>query len=308
ETGDRRGDTGTPQAIAFSRWKGSGGQIMQRFRFGLVVSQRDPWPELVERAQLAESLGADIIWVVDHFIGPDDDLQMTFEGWTVLAGLAMATSRVRLGMLVSGNTYRNPGLLAKQAVTVDHISNGRVDFGIGAGWWEKEHEMYGYDFPSAGERVSRLQEALEMIDSLQRNERTTFEGEYYGLQDATFEPKPLQHPSMPIVLGADGPRMLRITARYASIWNTRSEPADAARKSQFLDDACREIERDPGEITRSIWPFPDFLTSVDDFRAMVDAYREIGFTDFVSRWPVDDDQMAVLHEVASEVLPAYRAG
>lgn len=281
--------------------------MSDEMRFGLVVSQRDPWDELVRRAQLAEDLGVDTIWVVDHFIGPDSDFQITFEGWTVLAGLAMATERIRLGILVAGNTYRNPGLLAKQAVTVDHISKGRVEFGIGAGWWEKEHEMYGYDFPSAGERVDRLAEALEMIEQLQAQERTTFAGDYYRLQDATFEPKPVQQPHMPLVLGAEKPRMLGLAARYADHWNTRAELDDAKQKSEQLDAKCREIGRDPSEIRRSVWPFPDFLTSVDDFTDLVDSYCSIGFTEFISRWPPDDEQAAVLEKVCREVLPKLRS-
>lgn len=277
-------------------------------RFGLVVSQRHPWPQLIERAQLAEELGADVIWVVDHFIGPDHDLQMTYEGWTVLAGLAMATERVRLGVLVSGNTYRNPALLAKQAVTVDHISKGRVELGVGAGWWEKEHDMYGYDFPSPGERVSRLEEALEMLTQLQQNERTTFEGRYYRLQEAPFEPKPIQQPRMPFVIGAFGPRMLKLAARYADVWTTRSDPEESQRRVEILDEGCREIGRDPNEILRSVWPEPDILTSVDDFVEIVEAYRAIGFGEIISRWPTNDDQVQVLHDIVRDVLPGMGRG
>lgn len=277
------------------------------FRFGLVVSQRDPWDELVRRAQLAEELGVDSIWVVDHFISSASDTAYTFEGWTVLAGLAMVTEKVRLGMLVSGNTYRNPGLLAKQAVTVDHISNGRVEFGIGAGWWEEEHEMYGYDFPPPGERVDMLTEALEMVTNLQEERRTTFRGEHYWLKEAVFEPKPVQQPHMPLVLGGEKPRMLGLVARYADHWNTRAEIEDAAARSAQIDENCRKIGRDPSEIRRSVWPFPDVLESVETFTTTLNAYREAGFSEFISTWPKDDNQAEVLENVCAEVVPAARS-
>jgi alkanesulfonate monooxygenase SsuD/methylene tetrahydromethanopterin reductase-like flavin-dependent oxidoreductase (luciferase family) len=280
--------------------------VDHRLRVGLVVGQRESWPELVRRAQIVEEIGLDSIWVVDHFFGGENEMGDTHEAYTVLAGLAMATERARLGVMVVGNTYRNPAVLLKQAVTVDHISNGRVDFGIGAGWWEREHEAYSFVFPSAGERVTMFGEALEAIDSFQRNERTDFEGRFYRYLNTPFEPKPIQRPRLPMVVGAGQPRMLRITAKYADIWNTRSPLDDAVAKSKLLDESCREIGRDPGEIVRSVWPFQSYLGSVDALRDYIESFRAHGFSDFVFSWPANDDELAVIREAAGTVIPEMR--
>jgi alkanesulfonate monooxygenase SsuD/methylene tetrahydromethanopterin reductase-like flavin-dependent oxidoreductase (luciferase family) len=280
--------------------------VEHRLRVGLVVGQRENWPELVRRARTVEELGLDTIWVVDHFFGGQDELGDTHEAYTVLAGLAMATERVRLGVMVAGNTYRNPAVLLKQAVTVDHISNGRVDFGIGAGWWEREHEAYSFEFPSAGHRVSMFEEALEAIDSFQRNERTNVDGRFYRYVNTPFEPKPIQKPRLPMVVGAGQPRMLRITAKYADIWNTRSPLEDALAKSRLLDERCREMGRDPGEIVRSVWPFQSYLGSVDALRAYIESFRAEGFSDFVFTWPADANELAVVSEAARTLIPDLR--
>ncbi|MEZ4521207.1 MAG: TIGR03560 family F420-dependent LLM class oxidoreductase [Thermomicrobiales bacterium] len=275
-------------------------------RFGLVVGQRASFQEMVRRAEETEAFGFDSFMVVDHFYGLFDVMEPTHEAYTMLAALAPYTSRVRLGVMVCGNTYRNPAFLLKQAVTVDHVSGGRVDFGVGAGWVEREHEAYGFPFPSAGERVDRFAEALEIWDLLQQEERTTYDGEHYQLLDAPFEPKPLQRPRMPVLIGASGPRMLRLTARHADIWNARGMPDEAAAGNEKLDQFCREVGRDPREIIRSISPAATFLESPEAFAKWTDAYREVGFTDFQIPWPRDDAQYAVLQQVATGVLPGLR--
>src|SRR5690606_22010963 len=134
------------------------------------------------------------------------------------------------------------------AVTAEHISNGRCDFGLGAGWHEREHEAYGYEFPSPKERVEMFAEALEIFESLQDNERTNYDGKHYKYVNTPFEPKPIQQPRMPVVVGASGPRMLELTAKHADVWNTRSEIEDAVEKSRLLDAACEMIGRDPASI------------------------------------------------------------
>ncbi len=279
---------------------------IHRLRVGLVVGQRESWPNLVRRAQLVEDLGLDTVWVVDHFFGGSDEMGDTHEAYTVLAGLAMATNRVRLGVMVAGNTYRNPAVLLKQAVTVDHISNGRVDFGIGAGWWEREHEAYSYEFPSAGDRVSMFGEALDAIHSFQRKPRTDFDGKFYQYVNTPFEPKPIQKLGMPVVVGAGGQRMLGITAKHADIWNTRSPLEDAKTKSNILDEKCREIGRDPGEIVRSVWPFQSQLESLDKLTDFISSFRAQGFDDFLFSWPENDGEIAVLNEAAKTIIPEMR--
>ncbi len=278
----------------------------QGIRFGIVTGQRDSWPVLVQRWQELEALGYDIGWVTDHFFGGEDEMMPYFEAWTLLAGVAAVTEKIRMGIMVCSVTHRNPSFLAKQAVTVDHISNGRADFGLGAGWWEREHEAYGYEYPPDGVRVGMFKEALELFESFQANERTNYDGEHYKFVNTPFEPKPIQ-PRMPVVIGASGPRMLAITAKHADIWNTRSPIDEAVRKSKLLDAACEKIGRDPSTIMRSVWPSQNQLTSVDTFREYVETFYEAGFRDFLFGWPPDEAGEEVMREVASSVIPEYRA-
>ena len=277
-------------------------------RFGIVSGTRKPFTELVQRWQEAEALGFDTVWVTDHFITgeePEQDLEPIFEAWTAIAALAMTTTTIRFGVMVTGNTYRNPALLAKQAATVDHISNGRLILGVGAGWWEREHAAYGYDFPSNRELVDRFEEALEIMTRLQEDERATVKGRYYWVDDAPFEPKPVQRPHIPLLIGASGPRMLRLTAKYADEWNTRGPLDQVAPRLHALDEACRAIGRDPGEILRSIWPHGDPWTSAEDVRTMVAGYREVGFNELVFAWP-GGDNVEVMRQFAREVMPGLR--
>ncbi len=277
-------------------------------RFGIAMAQSRPWAELVERWQELESLGFDTVWLVDHFLSgnePSNDTGIYYEAWTALAGLAMATSRIRFGVMVSGNTYRNPAFLAKQAITVDHISNGRLELGVGAGWWEREHAAYGYPFPNKRELVDRFQEALELLDSLQSNERTDYHGKYYFMDNAPFEPKSVQSPRIPIVVGAFGPRMLGLTAKHADIWNTRRPVETAGELSRLLDEKCRKIGRDPGTLVRSIWPGPQPWESVDTVVSVANGYRAEGFTDLIFSWP-PDEQVETMRAFARDVMPGLR--
>jgi F420-dependent oxidoreductase-like protein len=280
----------------------------QRLRVGLVSGARKPFPELVRRWQEAEQLGFDTVWVTDHFITgdkPGEDLEPIYDAWALIGALAMTTSTIRFGVMVTGNTYRNPALLAKEAVTVDHISNGRLDFGIGAGWWEREHQAYGWEFPDPRELVDRFEEALEIISRLQTQERTDFHGKYYWVDDAPFEPKPIQQPHMPLVIGSSGPRMMKLTARFADIWNTRSPIDEATKKSHLLDEKCREVGRDPGEIMRSVWPGEHPWSSLENVQDVIRTYRDAGFTDFVFTWPPDEN-VEVMRQFARDVLPGLR--
>jgi alkanesulfonate monooxygenase SsuD/methylene tetrahydromethanopterin reductase-like flavin-dependent oxidoreductase (luciferase family) len=233
----------------------------------------------------------------------------TMEAWMLLAACASRTERVRLGTLVSGNTYRHPSLLAKQAVTLDHISHGRAILGIGAGWHEAEHRMYGFPFPPLRERVDRLHEALQILDGLMRGERTTFAGRFYQLHDAPFAPRPVQQPRIPILIGAKGSRMLRLVARYADIWDADAAPNDPAEsgipaKVQELDGYCRAIGRDPRTLRRSIWS-RTALRSEAETRQFVAAYRPLGFTDFFFKL-TEPEHFAAVRHIASAVIPDLR--
>ncbi|GCF07406.1 LLM class F420-dependent oxidoreductase [Dictyobacter arantiisoli] len=194
-------------------------------------------------------------WLFDHFFPLSGDLNgPCLEGWTVLSALAAVTKRIRLGLMVTGNTYRHPAVLANIAATVDIISKGRLDFGIGAGWNEAEHEAYGIPLYKPGERLRRLEEACEIIKRMWTEAAPTFEGRYYQIKDAYCEPKPVQKPYPPFVIGGGGEKLtLRIVAKYANIWNIPGgTPEDFKHKSAILDEHCAAIGRNPAEIARSI--------------------------------------------------------
>lgn len=215
------------------------------------------YPVLQEFWAQADELGFHSVANYDHFYGLVDHADPTLEGWTSLAAMAVVVRRARVSCLVSGVTYRNPAILAKMAVTVDHISGGRLDFGLGAGWHDAEHRGYGIDFPGAGTRVDMLDEALTIIRRLWTEESVTFQGRFYTLDDALCEPKPVQRPHPPIVIGGEKPKMLRVIARHADEWNVPShgDVAAWAETSARLDDACAEVGRTPAEIRRSVQLF-----------------------------------------------------
>jgi len=223
-------------------------------RFGLKLSGQDcTIQELREVWHIAEDSGFDHVWDFDHLAaigagGPDRPI---FEGWTLQAAMAEATKRVRIGCLVTGNTYRNPIVLAKMAVTVDHLSGGRLEFGICAGWAEVEHQMYGIE--GLDHRVGYLSESLQIIKSLFTQDRTNFEGRYYHFKDAIANPKPIQKPHPPIWIGASGATTLRLVARHADVWNISGAQAEPlAGLIQKLDDVCGEVGRNPEDIRRSL--------------------------------------------------------
>jgi alkanesulfonate monooxygenase SsuD/methylene tetrahydromethanopterin reductase-like flavin-dependent oxidoreductase (luciferase family) len=192
------------------------------------------------------------------------------------------TAHTRIGCAVVGNTYRHPAVLAKMAVTVDHLSGGRLDFGIGAGWAENEHTMLGLEFGTRKDRAARLEESLQIIRGLWTQPRTTFSGKHYQLQQAVAEPKPVQHPHPPIWIGGSGPRRtLRIAAQYADVWNAAGgDPADVAASSAILDQHCADIGRDPGQIRRSV-QLGVSSDTVSQAAATAKAYVDVGVTDFL---------------------------
>lgn len=273
-------------------------------RFGVGTGNRKPFDQLVREWQLAENLGFDTAWVVDHFMASDESIPYQ-EAWSLIACLGMVTNRLRFGIMVSSNTFRNPGLLAKQAATIDHASNGRVEIGIGAGWMEREHEAYSIPLPPVGQRVEMLEESVQIIRSLMTQERTTFHGKYYQFEDAPFVPKPVQHPAIPIVIGAFKPRMVRLAARYADTWNTRVPADQAMPLVERLHKAARDVGRDPGEIRLSVFTWEHPFTTEEHFREVVAGYREIGFTDFVFPMPPEENWEMMRH-CALEVMPELR--
>ena len=276
-------------------------------RFGIRCSQHHrEWAEIKEWFQAADELGFESAWVFDHMIPLSDPRDNpNLEGWTLLAGLAEATKRVEIGPMVTGITYRNPAMLLKVATTVDHISNGRVLLGVGAAWFEGEHEMFGFDFPGPGQRVSMLEEALQMFKLLQSQERSTFNGRYYQLKDAIFEPKPVRNP-MPLVIGGSQPRMLGLIARYADWWdNNFSDVEEYKGRLARIEAVCAEIGRDPSEIRRSTTKSDTYLVDNNEDQILADLkeLRALGMTDFLFHVPKD---MKVLRDFAERTLPALR--
>lgn len=221
-------------------------------RFSYWPSPGLPFDEVSRLASHVETTGWDGLWYADHFMPSSSETNVGWpEAWTTLAALASITSGIRLGTLVTGNTYRHPAVLAKMVVTIDHISNGRVVLGLGSGWQENEHRAYGIPFYTVRERLERLNEACQIIKSLFVNQRTDFEGSFYTLNQATLEPKPVQSP-LPLMVGGGGEKLtLRIAAEHADEWNVWGDVAILRRKMRILDDHCREVGRDPSEIQRS---------------------------------------------------------
>jgi alkanesulfonate monooxygenase SsuD/methylene tetrahydromethanopterin reductase-like flavin-dependent oxidoreductase (luciferase family) len=217
--------------------------------------QRASWAEYAQAVRRAEEVGAGSIWNADHllpFAGPDD--APCFETLSTLAAMAVMTERVRIGVLVNGVLYRDPATLAKAAAQVDEMSGGRLEFSLGAAWAEREFAAYGLDFPPVGERLQRLDEALQIVKSLWTNERTTFEGRYYRIVDAPCAPKPVQQPLPPITVGGTGLGTVRVTARHATRLNVVGSPGLCIETYAKLERCCAQIGRDVNEIELSAHP------------------------------------------------------
>ena len=313
-------------------------------RFGAAFwIQRTDWPSLRDACLAAERAGWDSVWLDDHLLadeGDPDDPKL--EGWSTLAAVASVTERVRLGLLVSANTFRNPGLTAKLATTLDHISGGRAILGIGGGWFEREHEAFGIDFGGGfGERLDRLDEAVLLIRRLLDGETVTADGDWYRFVDARCEPRPVQ-PRLPILIGGSGPRKtLRTTARYADLWNAYGTPETIAASDAILREHCATVGRDSGEIARTVtldvvvrddvasardafagWSaihglgakdgaasgarYVRLLGPADAIAAEIDRYATIGVDEviWIFRHPFDLDTIERLGEVRALLAPA----
>ena len=277
-------------------------------QFGAVLGQHQlTWDQILEQAKMAEEAGFDSVWTFDHFSAlygdPDGPC---LESSTLLAALARETSRVKLGSLVYGNTHRNPGVFLKEMVTIDHLSAGRLILGIGTGWNEREHDAYGLTLHSPGDRVRMLDEALTVIRSLLTERRTTFEGRFYRFHDAPFSPKPVQA-KLPILIGGKRPKMLRVIAKHADLWDSSGTPDDVRRSGAEFVTACGEVGRDPAEVVRSVSLGADRLENASGFADLIRAYRAAGASQFLFDFPLTTAGQESAIQIAREVLPGLRA-
>jgi F420-dependent oxidoreductase-like protein len=255
-------------------------------KLGVDVSQHQlTWDELRSRVRFAEEAGFESAWVFDHFKPLYADPNgPCMEGWMLLSALAATTDRIRLGALVTGVTYRHPSVLAAEAVTVDHVSEGRLDFGIGAAWFEGEHDQLGIDFPPTRERGRRLEEALQVVKLLMTEDGASFRGRHFKLSEASYNPKPVQRPHPPIWVGASGERVtIPIAARHADAWHTFGSVDTLKRRARILDDAATKAGRDPAAIVRST------MLSISEPWHEVDqrarANDDAGFSYLIVSWP-----------------------
>jgi F420-dependent oxidoreductase-like protein len=270
-------------------------------QFAVWPGTQQPWADILEVARHAELTGWDRVYVADHFMSNDDEAAgPMLECWAVVTALAAAVPRVGIGTLVCGNTYRHPAILANQAAAADVISGGRIILGLGAGWQQNEHDRYGIELYSVGERLDRFAEACAIVRSLSTQERTTFHGEHYHLTDAPMEPKPVG--PFPLLVGGGGEkRTLRIAAEHAQEWNVWSTPEIFAHKSGVLDGHCQDLGRDPSGIHRSTqallflsddqafldrmrsrdMPMPTLIGTPSELVDAVGAYRDAGVDELI---------------------------
>jgi F420-dependent oxidoreductase-like protein len=278
--------------------------------FGIKTApQHTSYEDMLTVWQEAEDIPViEHAWLFDHFAPIQGDVAgPCLEGWTVLAAFAAVTKRLRLGLMVTGNTYRQPAVLAKIAATVDVISQGRLDFGIGAGWNEYEHRSMGIPLYKPGERIRRLDEACEVIKRLFAEPTVDFDGRYYQLKEARSEPKPVQKPHPPFVIGGSGEQLtLRVVAKHADVWNYSGDSVDEFRhKVDVLRGHCAAIGRDPDEIALSY----QHRVRVDDLAASVDVLRgyvEAGATHLVINLPPPHTE-GMATRVAEEIIAKVQA-
>ena len=275
-------------------------------RFGIdVAQQRMPWDEIVRRTRLGEDLGFDGAWGFDHFQpmygeGPGE----AFEGMTTLAALAGATTTIRLGLLVTGVTYRHPSVLAAQALTVDHASHGRLELSLGAAWFEPEHTALGIPFPGTSARFDLLEDALEIITRLMTGERVSYEGRVLSLDGARLQPVPVQRPHPPLWVGGNGPRRtLPLAARYADVWHGFGTPNSLRDASARLDELATAADRDPAAILRA--GSLSLSEPFDTLRRYIAKWRDGGWGYLVCGWP--DEGSRRVEEFAAEVMPEFAA-
>lgn len=294
-------------------------------RFHVLIIPTTDWPELLRRAQWVESLGFDALMLPDHMVDWTNPPAPWYDAWTALPAIAQVTERIRLGTAVTQIPLRNPALLARQVLTLDQISQGRVDVGLGTGLTiDPSYAMGGFPNWSNAERVDRFGEYLELVSLLLSQEITTFAGRYYQSEGAVMNPRPLQQPRPPIMVAALGPKMLRHTVRHADIWNSLSfqpsfpeQLAETRERIAAVNRICAELGRDPGSLQRSYTMFDTtarhnggaiaYYQSCEAFLAQVEPLLALGITDLGLYYPFLPEQVDVFEKIATEVLPVLQS-
>lgn len=294
-------------------------------RFHVLTLTNVPWTEYRRRVREVEEAGFDIVEMGDHFVDWANPPAPWYEAWTMLAALAADTETIRLATCVTQYPLRNAGVLAHQAITVDDISGGRLELGLGTGLGvDPSLEMIGIPNEPAGERVDHFGEYLEAVVQLLGQETTTYRGRYVTLEGAIMNPASVQQPRLPVMVAALAPRMMRLTARHADIWNTMSFDADfstqieeLSARAALMDDICREVGRDPSTLRRSVLLFDAearagggrlrYLDDLGLFGRLVDELSAVGYTDIGIYYPAVDAQMAAFRSIGRDVLPELRA-
>jgi len=302
-------------------------------RFGVLAPQVVPYEVQQERWRELDELGFDSIWFADHFVNPNRPAARWFEAYTLMAAAAAQTSRIRLGALVTSITFRHPALFAKEALTVDHISGGRLELGIGAAGAPNDFGMTGLPEWETRERARRFREFVRVVDTLLRGEPSeagepgiSYAGEYYQANEAVMDPGPVQLPRPPFTLAAGKPVNMKFTARIAESWNQIPSDSDdgsplssdecvgqARRRNEQMDEFCKELGRDPATLRRSILAgggvTPDSIWgSEEQFRDFVGRYQEAGVDEFLFYYPSRVEQADGHYErIAREVIPELKA-
>lgn len=284
-------------------------------KLGVIISPAAGWSyaEIRTLAGAAESSGFDSFWVSDHLFGgpggtPDRNC---LEAWSLLAALARDTRRIRLGVLVAAVQYRNPALQAKIAAGVDHMSDGRLEFGVGAGWKEDEYRAYGYDFPPPGVRVEQLKDAIEITRRLWTEDRATYRGKHYRVEDAVCAPKPTQRPRPPIWIGGAGPRVMRLAARLADGFDlgkhgeggadlTPEEMAAAFRELEGLERGAKRERR----LVRSHWSSTVLENGGQAVIDKIRAYEAVGLDQYLCAFP-KERAGEMIERARNELIPAF---
>jgi alkanesulfonate monooxygenase SsuD/methylene tetrahydromethanopterin reductase-like flavin-dependent oxidoreductase (luciferase family) len=295
-------------------------------RFQVLTLPNAPWDELLARFRYVEELGFDLVTTADHFVDWTNPAVPWLEAWTLLAAAARETTRIRLATYVSQIPLRHPAMLARQALTVDHISGGRLEVGLGTGLTiDPAYDMIGIPNWEPKERVARFGEYVEVVDRLLSNERSSYEGRYYRIQNAAMNPRPLQRPRPPIVIAALSPVMLRHAARHADNWNSLSfapsfeqQLTETAERVARIDDACAAIGRDPSSLRRSYLMFDPasraaggrigYYESESRFGEMVGRITELGISEVGLYFPVVAAQRPMFERIAQDVIPRMKAG